>query len=273
MSIRSFILVLAAASVLAAQSSDPDVMLQRAIRKESVEGDLKGAIDLYKKVIAGAAKNRAAAAKALLRLGECYEKQGNAEAQRAYERLVNEFSDQKQQARDAEGRLAAMGQTAVGSKSMTAQLLAKGRDLGLEGRVTPDGRLCPFVDQETGDIAVRDLRTGAVRRLTHEGTWAYNTGGSGGGSPIPSRNGKQIAFIWYPARDEKELRVINVDGSGMRTVPIKAKFDYIYALPDWSPDGKSVLVNWYVREPFFNGFATIDVGTGEVHQIPKSDSV
>src|SRR6476620_7237298 len=100
------IMVLAVAGVLAAQSGDADVMLQRAIRKESVEGDLKGAIDLYKKV--AAAKNRSAAAKALLRLGECYEKQGNAESRKTYERLVRDFSDQADLAARARARLTAL---------------------------------------------------------------------------------------------------------------------------------------------------------------------
>jgi hypothetical protein len=60
-----------------------DVLLQRAIRRESVEGDLNGAIDLYKKIVASARRNRSAAAMALLRLGECYEKQGNAERRKS----------------------------------------------------------------------------------------------------------------------------------------------------------------------------------------------
>src|SRR5687768_7427235 len=106
MNVRTLILVIAAASMLAAQTADVDVLLQRAIRRETVEGDLKGAIDLYKKVVAGAGKNRSAAAKALLRLGECYEKQGDSQAQKVYERLVREFGDQVEQAREAQVRLA-----------------------------------------------------------------------------------------------------------------------------------------------------------------------
>ena len=98
---RNLLLVLAAAAILAGQTADMGVTLERAIRKENVEGDLSGAIDLYKKVVAGAA-NRADVAKALLGLGECYEKQGSAEAQKAYERLVKEFGDQAEAARQAQ---------------------------------------------------------------------------------------------------------------------------------------------------------------------------
>ena len=46
MSMRTLMTILVSAVVLAAQTGDADVLLQRAMRKESVEGDLKGAIDL-----------------------------------------------------------------------------------------------------------------------------------------------------------------------------------------------------------------------------------
>lgn len=276
MNVRNLILVLAAAGVLAAQSGDPGVLLQRAIRKESVEGDLKGAIDLYKKVIAGAAKNRAAAAKALLRLGECYEKQGNAEARRAYERLVKEFSDQKDQAREAEARLAAMGHTAPGVKGVVAQQLVKERNLGLAGRVTPDGRLYPFIDWDTGDIVVRDLHTGELRRVTSEGKLARSADGAYAEFPIPSRDGKRLAYVWCPGGELAEggglyeLRVVNIDGTGVRTVSKGVKGRDVQAY-DWAPDGKSVLA--IVRDrgffsPFFFGFVTVDVATSEEHRIP-----
>src|SRR5580658_3732720 len=101
MNIRNVSLILAMSAILAAQTGDMGVMLQRAIRLENVQGDLSGAIDLYKKVVAGAT-DRAIVAKALLGLGESYEKQGNAEAQKAYERLVKEYSDQAESAHAAQ---------------------------------------------------------------------------------------------------------------------------------------------------------------------------
>ena len=152
MNARNLMLVLAAAAALAGQTADVDVTLQRAIRKERVEGDLSGAIELYKKVIAGAAKNRAAAAKALLALGRVLRETGKRRGAKAYERLVNEFSDQAAPAREAQARLAAM-RLKTQAKSITAQLIARGPEVDLEGRVTPDGRLYVFVDQESGNLA------------------------------------------------------------------------------------------------------------------------
>src|SRR5688572_27799585 len=95
-------MILAAAIPLFAQS---DVTLQRAIRKETVEGDLKGAIDLYRKAAAEAGKDRITGAQALLHLAQCYEKQGNAEARAIYERLVRDYTDQKDAVATARARL------------------------------------------------------------------------------------------------------------------------------------------------------------------------
>ena len=75
------------------------------------------------------------------------------------------------------------------------------------GRVTPDGTLFPFFDQSTGDISLRDLRTGEVRRVTSEGK-PGQPGGIGGDSPVPSRDGKQLAYGWRHRSREAELRVI-----------------------------------------------------------------
>ena len=43
------------------------------------------------------------------------------------------------------------------------------------GGPSPDGRYLSFVDWETGDLAVRDLKTGKNRRLTNKGSWSEST--------------------------------------------------------------------------------------------------
>ena len=271
---RNLMLILAVAAALAGQSADADVTLQRAIRKERVEGDLNGAIELYRKVIAGAGKNRGAAAKALLALGECYEKQGSADARRAYERLVNEFGDQDA-AREARARLAAMP-LKTQARSITAQLIARGPEVDLEGRVTPDGRLYVFVDQESGNLAVRDLKTGAVKRLTNEAT-GTETGDAHGHTPIPSRDGRQIAYVWYlssaasATANRLEIRTVHTDGTGMHRVGPNLKVGSFYYVLDWFPDGKRILVSGVepgaTRAEDWLGLVSIDLTTGEEQRI------
>ncbi len=292
MKLRKVLLVLAAAGVLAGQNNDMGVTLQRAIRKENVEGDLKGAIDLYKRVVGGTA-DRAQVAKALLGLGECYEKQGDAEARKAYERLVKEFGDQAGPAREAQARLAVMGKP-PGGDAVVAQLITRGPEIqfsspGLSGRVTPDGTSYAFVDATSGNLAVRNLQSGAVKRLTTDAQ-GTEPGKAHATFPIPSRDSKQIAYIWNLATDRRidypaEVRVINVDGSGMGTVPTKLGRVDDSAVLDWTPDGKGLLVYGDVsaNAPTLAwvpkivpggsrgfGFFLLNIQTGEQHPIVRN---
>lgn len=136
---------------------------------------------------------------------------------------------------------------------------------------------------------MRDLQSGALRRLTNDAT-GTEQGDAYASSAVPSRDGKQIAFAWNLATRSfldrpAELRVINMDGSGMHAVPAKLKSDIQLAVLDWGPDGKSLLVYASVpdtapviawagirgtppgRSSF--GFATIDIKTGEERAIAR----
>jgi tetratricopeptide (TPR) repeat protein len=87
--------ILAAATITAGQKKvSTEVLMQTAIQKESVDGDLKGAIDIYKKV--AESSDRALAAKALIRMAECYRKLGDSESRKIYERVIRDFADQKE---------------------------------------------------------------------------------------------------------------------------------------------------------------------------------
>ena len=71
-----------------------DVALRAAMETETVKGDLKDAIEQYKKIVAGAGTNRALAARALTRMAECYQRLGDSQARQVYERLLRDYADQ-----------------------------------------------------------------------------------------------------------------------------------------------------------------------------------
>src|SRR5229473_5127574 len=102
-------LILAAAFLATAQKT-PESMLGAALHQEEVQGDLKGAIAAYQKVFAAPSVSRKTAAEALVRMGQCYEKLGDTESRKIYERLVKDYSDQKEAAALARARL---GRTAA----------------------------------------------------------------------------------------------------------------------------------------------------------------
>jgi Tol biopolymer transport system component len=231
------------AGFLASQVKDTkaEVALQAAIKAETVDGDLRGAIEQYKKIAALAGAGRATVATALLRMGGCFEKLGAADAQEArktYEQVVREYGDQAEVAAEARTKLAALTGAggAAGSPTLTVRKVLEG---DVSGKVSPDGRLLSFTD-ESSDVAVRDLITGQIRRLTDEGSlsgydqWAEES--------VPSPDGKSIAYAWWGAA--RELRVVGLDGSKPRVLWAGGNGVFFQYLLAWSPDSGHLLAEF-----------------------------
>ena len=72
--------LLAAFPLQAQTDRTADVQFKAAEHKEQVEGDLKGAIEQYKKI--AQSKDRSIAVQALIRMAECYQKLGDGESRR-----------------------------------------------------------------------------------------------------------------------------------------------------------------------------------------------
>ena len=234
MKLRKLGLVFAAAALLLAQA---DTTLQKAMRKETIEGDLKGAIELYQKAISQSGKDRATAAQALLRLGDCYEKQGDKQARQAYERLVKEFAESKE-ASQARAKLAALGDGAAGG--MTTTLVWRSDALPMRGVVASDKPLFVHRNRETGDLMLRDLLTGEIRNLTNNGPG--QRGREGATLPVISADGRLVAYTWArDFEDKHEIRSINADGTGMR-IHLSGNRRQWYEPVALSPDKKTLIV-------------------------------
>lgn len=142
-----------------AQQAKADVALRAAMDTETVKGDLKAAIEQYKKV--ATTSDRAIAARALLRLAECYQKLGDAEAQRVYERLVREFANQKEAVATARPRMGGARTTGTG---MVARQLWTTTNYS-QVSIGSDGRRAAVADGNSSEIQIRDLTTAHITRL------------------------------------------------------------------------------------------------------------
>ena len=102
---RCLISIVVAAALLAAQPKQtPAAALGAARHLEEAEGNYPAAIEAYKKIVAQAGKDRALAAQALVRMGQCYEKLGDLEARKTYERIIREFAGEKDAVTTARAR-------------------------------------------------------------------------------------------------------------------------------------------------------------------------
>lgn len=183
-------LLLAAGSTQ--QTIDPGVLLRAAIEKEEVDGDLSAAIEQYKRIIANNGNNRGVAAKALFRLGGCYEKLGQDEARKIYRRLIANYSDQTQEVALARQRLSLLadGRASDSAKPLFTQIELTNK-LYNEAALSPDGQHLAFVaDGSVWTVPVhgkvrRNLAGVPVRLTEPMAAWGPLTW---------SADGKWIAF-------------------------------------------------------------------------------
>src|SRR5438552_1369294 len=139
-------------------------------------------------------------------MAECYRKQGDAQAQRVYERIVREFPDRKNAVATATARLGTTGQANGNAGTISRQVWA-GPNVGHQnGTVSPEGRYLSFMDQR--ELAVHDFVTGVDRRVTNRGAQSLDDAEN---SAI-SRDGTQVAYSWYnQAKFRYELRTTKLE--------------------------------------------------------------
>jgi len=228
-------------------------LFQKGLVQERTQGDLDEAIRLYQQIVEDFKDDRTLVAKALLQMGGCYEKLGRDEARKAYERVLREYADQSEPVSAARARLTDLGRQ-KGEEGPILRRVYSG-DLGYPVNLSHDGKLTATVDWDTGgSLAVRDLTSGQVRRVTKESLSEPN--GVFNEQAIFSPDDEQIAYYWHiPERKgpgRTQLRIISADGTGERILYPRngeKKNDGGDLWPiDWSPDGERILCTWSKKD-------------------------
>jgi Tol biopolymer transport system component len=243
LAVLAVVAVTAAMTMQAAQKSESaKVMFEAAKKRELVDGDLKGAIQQYKAIVGKFGKDRSIAADALLRMANCYERLRDLEAQKIYDRIVREFADQTSAAAEARQRLAAS--TAPGSPKLMARQILDGPGVNGSFDVTADGRFLIQTDfEKTGDIVIRNVSTGELRRLMLK-TQTLLENSEFAENPIFSPDEREIAFAWFDG-GRYQLRLMpNQPGARPRILVNVPEVTYFYPA-GWSRDGGSLLATMW----------------------------
>ena len=231
-------LVTFVAGAIARQASPAQLALEAARNLEVVDRNLPAAIVQYRDVAAKYESDAAVAPTALFRLAGCYEQLGQPEARATYEFILKHYPDSTV-ANAARAKLTA-AQREPGLSTTQLALWAVG------GAPSPDGRYLTGIDPLTSDLAVRDLKSGKIRRITaiakkspFDFPQVMNS--------VPSQDGTQIAFAWRPNADEFELRTVDYAGRQERVLccrqsPAEAQRSAAaIEVFGWSGDGKHIL--------------------------------
>jgi Tol biopolymer transport system component len=268
------LLMLGVAAVVAQNGND---VFQQGLVKERTDGDITAALALYQTIVDRQGTDRALAARALVQMGQCYEKLGRNEAQKTYERVVREFLDQTESVTVARARLAALQSTVSVPMGETVRLLWRDfQRVGSYGLGAPsaDGRYLSSSQgnggRMNGDfLGVLDLKTGRTISHTDSGQPAK----SEVESSVVSPDGRQVAYVrtdgTIAQKPNCELRVVQVsngNAANSRIVPLKEDIG-CPLVGGWSPDGKSVVVAGWRRSPHNDQIAIVSIADGSVRVI------
>ena len=202
-------------------------LFQQALLKERAEGELREAIQLYEQIVRDFAADRTLAARALVQVGQCYEKLGSTEAERAYQTVVRDFADQPDLVAQAEARLAALAAMQAAARAAEIDRQPTFRKIEIaskpqNGVLSPDGTTLAFasggslwlvpihgnVDPYIAGEPVRLTEPMGVQGIT-----------SFGNSLAWSGNGEWIAFNAIPNEGPGGIHLISSKGGETRQVP------------------------------------------------------
>jgi Tetratricopeptide repeat/WD40-like Beta Propeller Repeat len=216
------LLLLLGAVVMTAGQNGSD-LYQQGLARETA-GDIKGAIEIFERIVREFPSNRTLAARALLQLGRWSDLLGQDQARKYYERVVREFADQKEAAADARTRLDTLARAGAPVPSPARRLVVESKTGGSSiGRATRDGRHLLRYNEEQRAFELVEIGTGAARQLTTEGPSPAEA--VVGGTPELSTDGRRLAAVvrllkpGSPAAplqeiSQTELRVFEVGGRG-----------------------------------------------------------
>jgi len=251
-------LLLLSAAVTAAMQNGND-LYQQGLARETA-GDIKGAIQIFERIVQNFSSNHALAAKALLRLGQSSDLLGQDQSRKYYDRVIREFSDQTEAVAEARKRLAAFD--SARPSSISARRINMPSDLGFS--ISADARLAAITDWDSGDLAIYDMSTGQTRRLMAKpGTWTPDSYDYAE-NPLLSPDSRQVVYAWFDGNvGHYHLRtMLNQPGAPQRVLAKSSEF-YYFAPAAWSRDEKSVLVSMWKEDDSVQ-LAWISVADGTV---------
>jgi len=266
-------LLLAASSLifvfgnLPAQESAAE-QFEKALYYEDVQGDLQKAIELYEQIMKQFPGNREIAAKAQLHIGLCYEKLGLREATNAYQKVVQNYGEQKEavaQARERLSKLTQPGKKSEEPKGIRIRQIWKKPYTDSLGSVSPDGQFLSFVYWGEGDVAIHDLHSGEDRILTHDADAVTGAGTGFAQEPMISKDGKQIAYSWWRPNHTYDLFIIDVDNPSPRLL-YRKKNEHVYPV-EWLSDKELIFSKYDYETKMGRIVCSFNISDGTIHEL------
>jgi len=225
-------------------------LFEKALYMEEATGDLEQAIDLFQQILEEFPDNREFAAKSLLHLGICYEKQGLKQARGTYQDVINKYPDRQGEvtlAKERLNRLVALQEAPIKPNFVKIKIPS---ELSQNAATSPDGQQLLLVYDEklwtmplSGNLG-SDI-PGIPIQLNTDGvkvTWA-GLSWSGDGKTIAFNEIKDISSQDIPEKKKKNQIIYILSAKGGKPERIVENYCGPRAVSfrmSLSPDGKTL---------------------------------
>jgi len=146
--VRNVVLVLALTWTATGHAQQTaDALYQAALYQEEVQGDLEGAVEIYRRILDEFSDSRAVGAKAQLHMGLCYEKLGLQDALQAYQRVIDDYAEHRDEVTVARQRLASLAQVLAELNRQPTFRKVEIASKPQNGVLSPDGSKLAFVSE------------------------------------------------------------------------------------------------------------------------------
>jgi len=224
-------------SVASGQLSEGEKLYESGVYQMEAVGNFEEAIALFDRVAKEYRSNEALAAKALLKLGLCYERLGSQKAEEAYNRIINQFPGQPAQVAEARARLAALQEQ---KESVGQSIQISSGDASVTSLcLSPDGTKMAVLDYSIGqNIGYYDVSTKKVELVTRY-HWEEGLDAGWTNNASWSPDGKELAY-WKGE--------IGSDSGGVWVSTLDGNARWLYgraaarmALCQWLPDASGIV--------------------------------
>lgn len=263
-------------------AQSPHDLYQQALRLESSQGDLEGAIALYRRVAQASTSDRDLGARALYRMGQAYENLGRNEAAAAYRQIVRDYADQAETVAMARRRLTELDREAV--RPVVDVPLLAAELVGLhtvEASMSRDGRYFVNTNWETRRLGYQEIGSPEVTYFTpDQGDLSrYQS------APITGRFSPNNRYIAYATDDTtaQYLKVFDRKDGSTRTIRTGTSnlpdMTWYFEVYDWTSDGTAILVILQEMSPrtanrgfdYNTSIALVDAVSGEIRASHRTD--
>lgn len=256
-------------------------LYEAAIFKKDADGDMAGAIKIFREILERFPGNVEIAAKAQLQIGICYEKMGQKnveQAKEAFQKVLDNYPTQSEEVKIAREKLSVILEpkqvvektdqgfqmNPIWSEGEMQKLPGKGDGI-TNPRPSPDGQYIAFIDWNSGvgELFIYKAAEGKVKNLTKHRTTEENEAHAY--DSRWSRDGQRLAYYWENDKEHYvDLRVIGLKETKPRTL-YRGSYAEGWITPlDWSPDGKNILT---LMDANVFSFGLVSMDGGGYHTI------